>query len=837
VAAIQALREIGPEAKMAVPALIGLLKDKERQCEAISTLHEIGPEAKAAVSALTELLRDKNVAFKAASALGEIGPGAKAAVPALIELLKEQEGRQESALALGRIGPDAKAAVPALTTVLGDKDASAASAAAWALGRIGPEARSAVGRLTELLKDKDARWEAATALGRIGPAAGPAAPAIAELLKEKGWYMGPVFLALGRIGPAAKAAVPALARYLKDKGSLDRSAAISVLAKIGPEAKDALPTLVGLLKDKNEDSGSRQRIAWVLTKIGPPSIPIFMELLKDRSEQTRSIAMWGLGEIGPEAGTAVAAIAESLKEKNATVRLAAVIALGKIGPKARTAGPAMIEVLKDKDALLRWAAIQALQQIGLEAASSIQALTALLADDNREVREAAAAALGTRKPEVQTTTAESRRIKQLIAELAKIGDVEEFSAAHSQCGFALIERVSLSKIFLDDEQSPKPSAAFLSLVGLGPTALPFLLESLDDKTPTNLTIRAPSVYGMWLLHALPGNELNAREARVLGDEGALHEDPSMNERQLGWYNVTIGDICLVAIGQIVNRPYEAVGGGQSVYVTSTVADDKLAAEVRALWGKSDYRQKLLGSFLADFETWSEFQPGAAVRLAYYFPDAADGLIIARLDQLEAAADASQRDSNAMLEEMLVQAVSWSKSPRLRAKLLEICRKTKHHKVLLAAMPAVGKENDELVFRRLTEHLGAVPKDNPQWYERGDDLLTAVEERFPDRAEVVFRDFLKPGTVSRCRTIISVLRYTRGNLAIPFLAPLLDDRRIAQEADTRDPLREPVLVCDEAAETLASHSKALKFAREGSREYLDRQIDAIRHRIAEMKPPK
>jgi hypothetical protein len=228
-----------------------------------------------------------------------------------------------------------------------------------------------------------------------------------------------------------------------------------------------------------------------------------------------------------------------------------------------------------------------------------------------------------------------------------------------------------------------------------------------------------------------------------------------------------------------------------------------------------------------------------MRLAYYFPDAADDLLIARLDELKAiTAGASASDPTVMLEEMMARAVSWSTSPRLRGKLLEIFRTTKHRKVLLAAMPAVGKEEDELVFRRLTEQIFALPKSEAQWDDRGDDLLTAIGDRFPERAEGVFRTFLKAGTVSRCRTLAWVLRHTCGDLAIPLLSPLLEDRRVAYETgQASNGLEEPVLVCDEAAETLAEHSKTLKFVRKGSREQLDRQIDAMRRKIGEMKPSK
>ena len=62
---------------------------------------------------------------KAAEALGQIGPDAKSAVPALTSALtggmkkdmNDAEVRTAAAVALGGIGPDAKSALPTLTAI------------------------------------------------------------------------------------------------------------------------------------------------------------------------------------------------------------------------------------------------------------------------------------------------------------------------------------------------------------------------------------------------------------------------------------------------------------------------------------------------------------------------------------------------------------------------------------------------------------------------------------------------------------------------------------------------------------------------------------------------
>jgi len=71
-------------------ALTKLLKDKDSEVRqaALDAVKDIGPEAKIAIPALMELLKDKDVQWDVVSALKEIGP---AAIPTLMELLKRQE--------------------------------------------------------------------------------------------------------------------------------------------------------------------------------------------------------------------------------------------------------------------------------------------------------------------------------------------------------------------------------------------------------------------------------------------------------------------------------------------------------------------------------------------------------------------------------------------------------------------------------------------------------------------------------------------------------------------------------------------------------------------------
>jgi len=112
--------------------------------------------------------RNAEVRRIAAEALGQLGPEARAAVPDLVRALADPEilVRRASARALGQIGPEARAAVPDLVRALADKDSYVRLSAAEALRQIG---QAAVPDLVRALADEYSyvRRAAAVALGEI----------------------------------------------------------------------------------------------------------------------------------------------------------------------------------------------------------------------------------------------------------------------------------------------------------------------------------------------------------------------------------------------------------------------------------------------------------------------------------------------------------------------------------------------------------------------------------------------------------------------------------------------------------------------------------------------
>ena len=178
----------GPDAKPAIPALLRAAENKDPHVRSVArmALAEIGSLPPEAVPYMIDMLKTEN-RLSALKALTELGDESRSAVPALLGLLtdKETRVRASAARALGRIGPEAKDAVQPLIKLLKDEDAVTREQAASALGRIGPASKPAIDDLLASLSDKDyrVRRDATRALGQIGfPEV--ARPRIEKLLED-----------------------------------------------------------------------------------------------------------------------------------------------------------------------------------------------------------------------------------------------------------------------------------------------------------------------------------------------------------------------------------------------------------------------------------------------------------------------------------------------------------------------------------------------------------------------------------------------------------------------------------------------------------------------------
>jgi HEAT repeat protein len=375
--------------------------DVDVRLNAAQLLCDLGPIAKIAVPALQEQLKvEKNavVRVKMAEALWKVEkPAARTLLPVLIEAMTDKEpgARANAANVIGQIGAAAKSAVPELAKLLTDKDLTVRAEAAMALGEIGPAAKSAVPALLETLKGAEAFLLEPFVLGTLGKIGEDAVPHLKAALtaKEIRLRRGAAY-SLGLIGPAAADATGALEMLLNAPEADLRAVAARSLGKIGKEAKATLPALQKQLKD--EETAPRIEAAVALWHIGGDGagLPVVVVLLKDARVKVREHSCRALAELAASTQVPAPALEACLKDEAPSVRVLAGEALGKMGSAAATALPALRQSFKDNVKSVAITAAVAVWRIDAKAKDVVPALTSWLADKDPNTRKAAAVALG-----------------------------------------------------------------------------------------------------------------------------------------------------------------------------------------------------------------------------------------------------------------------------------------------------------------------------------------------------------------------------------------------------------------------------------------------------------
>jgi hypothetical protein len=476
------------------------------------------------------------------------------------------------------------------------------------------------------------------------------------------------------------------------------------------------------------------------------------------------------------------------------------------------------------------------------------------------------------------TKENATRIKRCIALLAEM-ESPDFDLPATFGGHAFLplsgQRQSIDTVLTD--RHLKSSGALRTLVEIGPEALPFLLNAFDDKTPTKIKFedRCGCSGGMWLDNELWGNPLNELEMKTLrplesvGKRFMEYLRGESEKPGLDAYTVKVGDICLVAIGQIIGRGYQVVGNEpcQSYIINSPTEDGKLREQLRKIWTSDDPPHKLMNSLLLDYATegvfegstlgsWyfgSKLQIEAAMRLLYYYPKETAALIAGRLRKLDvkkvralgvgSPATRSENDAwtrrevaNAVSTHEFVKAVSWCREPEVHEAIRAIFTRTGDIDILLAALPGIEDRDRTLIAARLGTFLDAVPAQEEGVRGNGYNLLVALAEHFGKDAAPAFARYLKDANAQRCHSAAEALRTAKGNWCVPILSGLLADKRpvggywYAVSSSDQDK-RLPIRVCDVAAEALHTHRPEFEFTLEGEYRDLDAQIKVIRDKIA------
>lgn len=163
---------------------------------------------------------------------------------------------------------------------------------------------------------------------------------------------------------------------------------------------------------------------------------------------------------------------------------------------------------------------------------------------------------------------------------------------------------------------PAVSPVMRELVGRGLAALPVLINHLTDSRSTRLTV-GDGFMGKWF-----ADEYDARDS-------ASQKSESVNtgkKTDFDQYTLRVGDLCYVAVGQIVNRELNAVRYQPSLclVVNSPVEHPALAAAVKDDWSNLSAQDHQLSLEKDSMTPHSGFVPGAGLkRLVYYYPAAGE----------------------------------------------------------------------------------------------------------------------------------------------------------------------------------------------------------------------
>jgi outer membrane protein assembly factor BamB/HEAT repeat protein len=213
----------------------------------------------------------------------------------------------------------------------------------------------------------------------------------------------------------------------------DAKVRASAEAALVQGAGRSLPLLRRFLTTDNEDL--QQQTFEIIRQIGPPAIPLLLELLRHEEVSFRRFAADALIDLAPDtesiqpalrralrdedsmvvadtaralgalqerASPSVRALVKTLSHEEPHVRIYTAEALASIGPKASAATNDLGRALADPIPGVRWAAGEALAGIGPAAQSAVPQLIEALKDEFLYVRICAAGALGSIGPKAQT---------------------------------------------------------------------------------------------------------------------------------------------------------------------------------------------------------------------------------------------------------------------------------------------------------------------------------------------------------------------------------------------------------------------------------------------------
>jgi len=179
----------------------------------------------------------------------------------------------------------------------------------------------------------------------------------------------------------------------------DRKVSATAEAALVKGAGRSLPLLRGFLA--SDDYDLHQQTFEIIRQIGPPAIPLLVELLRHEEVSFRRFAADALIDLGSDTESIQPALRQALRDQDSMVAADAARALGALGERASPSVRSLVESLSHSEPHVRIYAAEALASIGPKASAAVQDLARALSDPIPGVRWAAGEALAGIGPAAQ----------------------------------------------------------------------------------------------------------------------------------------------------------------------------------------------------------------------------------------------------------------------------------------------------------------------------------------------------------------------------------------------------------------------------------------------------
>ena len=326
--------------------------------------------------------------------------------------------------------------------------------------------------------------------------------------------------------------LPLLRRFLDPRHEDLHVVTFEIIQRIGPPA---IPLLVDLLR--HERDSIRRNAVNELIDLAPHTEwiqPALRRALRDEDSMVAGDAARALGALGKRASPSVGALVNTLSHEDPYVRIYAAEALASIGPTAAKATAALARALDDPIPGVRWAACEALASIGPAAQSAVPQLIEALEDEFLYVRIFAAGALGSIGPKAQS----AREALRAAANDPTLRNEAEWALSRI-AGSDLInpanERQRVSGPSREASARAVRSTAWAASEPVGesegrsPSVKTTVVETSNPPVDWNTTTGRNIVWSVELGNETFGRPVVAGDAVYVGTDNARHMNPAYQE--------------------------------------------------------------------------------------------------------------------------------------------------------------------------------------------------------------------------------------------------------------------------------------------------------------------